>query len=342
MKNFSELKVAVVGFGVMGRRHFDSLKKYGLQEIYLVRRRAAPPKGVAAAGICESLIDLADQVPLDGVIICTPSSLHGRDLMTCLKMGLPVLTEKPVVADMAEAKSVWSLQRSRSRILAAVGYDLRYTPTTLRFFELLTELDLGRPYFCQWDAGGYLPLWRPGRDYRSFYSARRELGGGVALDLSHEVDGMIWYFGLPERVMGRIFRRSDLEIDSDDLAFMFFEYDAPPLTVNITVDYLRRPFTRRLRLVAEKGTLVGDEVAQRIWWHPVAGEGGLIFQANRAEETPFNQEIKNFLECLLSREAAWRGADLVSGLNTVGLVAAAAESHRRGRMISTAPYLFSG
>ena len=37
------------------------------------------------------------QVELDGVVIATPHTLHCEQIMTCLKAGLHVLSEKPMV-----------------------------------------------------------------------------------------------------------------------------------------------------------------------------------------------------------------------------------------------------
>ena len=58
--------------------------------------------------------------------------------------------------------------------------------------------------------------------------ARREMGGGALLDESHWIDLMLWLFGMPSRVSGRIEKISDLEIDSDDNVDLLFAYDAGP------------------------------------------------------------------------------------------------------------------
>ena len=43
--------------------------------------------------------------------------------------------------------------------------------------------------------GQYLPEWRKNTDYRKGVSARQDLGGGVLLELSHEIDYIQWIFG---------------------------------------------------------------------------------------------------------------------------------------------------
>ena len=58
--------------------------------------------------------------------------------------------------------------------------------------------------------------------------ARRELGGGALLDESHWIDLMLWLFGMPASVSGRIDKISELEIDSDDNVDLLFAYNNGP------------------------------------------------------------------------------------------------------------------
>ena len=67
--------------------------------------------------------------------------------------------------------------------------------------------------FC----GSYLPNWRKNRDYRFTSSARKRLGGGVILDLSHELDYIQWIFGEISKIeYVKVKIISNLKITSDD------------------------------------------------------------------------------------------------------------------------------
>ena len=66
-------------------------------------------------------------------------------------------------------------------------------------------------------AGQYLPQWRAQVDYRDSYSASKSLGGGVLLDLSHEIDYLNWILEGCNEVVATGGKFSDLEIDSDDV-----------------------------------------------------------------------------------------------------------------------------
>ena len=77
---------------------------------------------------------------------------------------------------------------------------------------------VGRVLGAQMWSGQYLPDWHPWADYRTEYSARRALGGGVLLDSIHSFDTLRWMLGEPAEVTGMLGRVSDLEIDTEDVA----------------------------------------------------------------------------------------------------------------------------
>ena len=74
------------------------------------------------------------------------------------------------------------------------------------------------------EIGQYLPLWRPGSDYRLGVSANRALGGGVLLELSHELDYLRWIFGDVDWVQASLERQSALEIDVEDTAHLLLSF----------------------------------------------------------------------------------------------------------------------
>jgi predicted dehydrogenase len=85
--------------------------------------------------------------------------------------------------------------------------------------------------------------------------AQRELGGGALLDESHWIDLMLWLFGAPAEVSGRIGKISPLEIDSDDNVDLAFVYERGP-RVTMHLDLYGRPHEKFIRFVGTKGTLL--------------------------------------------------------------------------------------
>ena len=99
-----------------------------------------------------------------------------------------------ITTDMTQGKALLARLSSPARL----GYQLRFTEG----FDALQHWlpTLGRLYFARLEVGQYLPTWRPDTEVGQMVSARRELGGGALLELSHELDLVTALLGLPERV----------------------------------------------------------------------------------------------------------------------------------------------
>jgi CMP-N,N'-diacetyllegionaminic acid synthase len=69
----------------------------------------------------------------------------------------------------------------------------------------------------------YLPFWRPGYDHKKNYAVKLESGGGVILDLSHELDFIEYIFGPIKNVKGVSGRLGDVTFDSEDFADISFQ-----------------------------------------------------------------------------------------------------------------------
>ena len=117
---------------------------------------------------------------------------------------------------------------------------MRFNPLIQRLFD---ELKGQTIISSQAYVGQYLPNWRPNRDYRESYSAKKNEGGGVLRDLSHELDFLNWILGGWKRVAALGGKYSELDIDSDDVFGLMFETVKCPICI-LQLNYLDRA-TRR-------------------------------------------------------------------------------------------------
>ena len=125
-----------------------------------------------------------------------------------------------------------------------VGYVLRFHPLLEKLKELIVE---EKVININIKCGQYLPSWRPSVDYRKSYSAFKNQGGGVLLDLSHEIDYLQWLFGKVKELKSYQVKISDLEIDSDDFT-TFIGKTVTGTMVNLSIDYISK-ITHRVMMV---------------------------------------------------------------------------------------------
>jgi CMP-N,N'-diacetyllegionaminic acid synthase len=237
------VKILILGFGSIGQRHARILGGQLGHDVELVTRRDA-----AGFRRHPSLAEAGDLGRFDYFVVATATHLHHRQLaeLDAEVAGRTILVEKPLFFPETHYGP------PRNRVF--VGYNLRFHPALRKARELLE----GRPVAAvSVRAGEYLPWWRPGTDYRVCYSARRAEGGGVVLDLSHEIDYVQWLFGPLTRLVSLAGHLSGLEIDSDDYASVLALTERGT-AVDLTLDYLSTLPQRSMLARTRDGTVLLD------------------------------------------------------------------------------------
>jgi predicted dehydrogenase len=107
-----------------------------------------------------------------------------------------------------------------------------------------------------------LPNWRPNKNFRDIYSVKPEMGGGVHLDLFHELDYTTWLFGFPEKSHYVLRNVSSLKIDAIDYANYLLEYES--FSVNIILNYYRKDAKRSIEIIFEDETWTIDLIRNNI------------------------------------------------------------------------------
>ncbi|MDO9408811.1 Gfo/Idh/MocA family protein [Patulibacter sp.] len=247
MSTSTPLRVAVLGQGSIGSRHAGLALAEGCEVV------AWDPTGHHAPGTESAETPELALQGADASVIASPSIAHPAQARLALEHGCHVLVEKPVAVAAEEGEGLAELAADRG-LVAAVAMNLRFHdgPRTIR--GLLDAGEIGRPVTASATCGSWLPGWRPASDYRRSYSARRELGGGVALDAIHEIDYVTWILGPAADVDARLARLSDLELDVEDVALFTLGHRSGVVST-ITLDYVDRDYRRGMRVVGTEGTL---------------------------------------------------------------------------------------
>ena len=218
------------------------------------------------------------------VVICNPASKHINTALKFVDSGSNFFIEKPISHSTKGIVQLISALESTNGVLL-VGYNLRYLKSLQAFRKHLNEGLIGKPLSVRCEVGQYLPSWRPKKDYRDSVSAKRELGGGVLLELSHEIDYLRWIFGEVDWVRATLLRQSELEIDVEDTVHLTlgFENRTPgrQLIASLNMDFIRHDTTRSCTVIGDRGSLC---------WDGILGEVSLFQAEKKSWETLFNND----------------------------------------------------
>lgn len=329
-------RLLIVGLGSIGTRHARVAREVvpGL-EIIAWRR---PSSGPGPTGIdrCVTSLEAALECRPQAAVVASPASRHLAAALPLAKAGVHLLVEKPIassadgVADLIDACE-------RQGVTLMTGYNLRFLPSLVRLRSLLREGRVGRVLSVRAEIGQFLPSWRPGADYRDTVSAKAELGGGVLLELSHEIDYLNWLFGSVEWVSAITRRQSDLEIDVEDTAHLTLGFASSaqdrPVVAALSMDFIRHDTTRTCTVIGEQGTLRWNALAGTVEaFAPGAEDWETLFSHPASRDESYLAEWQHFLSCIQTGERPLAsGAD---GLAAIRVVDAARQSAFTGEVVT--------
>lgn len=324
------MRVVLVGLGSIGKRHLGNIRSLEPDANIVVLRHSknGEPVPEGANRVVYALHDAVADTP-DVAFICGPTATHVEAGVALANAGAHLFIEKPIASDVAGARVLAEAAMRAGRTIV-VGYNLRFLPSlrALRA-ELLSE-SIGRVMTLRAEVGQYLPDWRPGTDYRKTNSARTEFGGGVELELSHEIDYVRWLLGEVKSVDAMLARTSDLEIEVDDTAELLLRF-ASGAIASVHMDMAQRSTTRTCRIAGTAGTLTWDGIAGEVRRF-LPNEGWTTIHAGDADRNSmYVDEARHVLACARGLERPL--IDARDGVAVVEIAQAARCSANEGRRI---------
>ncbi len=298
----SDLRVGLVGLGMMGRHHARLLQQI---------------EGVAFAGAVDPtgdrhgalqggrLIEGIDQLlagGVDAVVIAVPTARHEELALRMAENGIPILVEKPLAADVESAARIERAFADRG-LLGCVGHVERFNPALQAMKERLNKGELGQVFSVATVRVGPFP--------------HRIQDVGVVKDLAaHDIDLVRWLgesdfaevSGHTAHKMGR---------DHEDLVSASGILHNG-VVVSMQVNWLTPTKQRNVTVLGERGAFVADMLSADLTfysnadipteWDAVArlrgvSEGDMVRYALRKPE-PLRSELEAFRDALLGKDSA--------------------------------------
>jgi len=326
-----QLRVGVVGAGVMGGTHLAALAADGVPAILFdpspeKAAKVAALHGASVAGSLDELISAANVVD-----VCAPTDRHSEIAIAAARAGRHVICEKPLARteDQAEAM-LEACEASKVRLFPA--HVLRYFPEYAAAREIVADGAIGDPAVLRLKRASFRP--RHGAEHWFFDHAR---SGGLILDLMiHDFDFARWVAGEVTSVHCRSVGAARPELGVDH-AFAILTHASGAITqVTGSWAYGGDVFRTAMEIAGSEGLLEHDsEAAQPTRWYlkrETAEEHQAVgLPGSPVAEDPYRLELRDFLRAITHGGTA--RVEARDGLAALRIALAADESAQTGRVV---------
>jgi UDP-N-acetylglucosamine 3-dehydrogenase len=242
-----ERKVAVVGYGAIGRHHARNLASFaGVNFVGVVETAPAARAEAAQAGfqVLPSLAGALD-AGVEAVVLAVPTALHRELALQAFSAGCAVLVEKPIAENVRDGEAIIAAARSRG-VALMIGYVERYNPAVVALKRFLAAGHMGRLFSISTRRVGVMPA--------------RIKDANVLVDIGvHDIDAVAFIAERPLELRSALGGRALLE---DRLDFATLSLDASGIAVSIETNWITPVKIRELYVTGENGICHVDYITQ--------------------------------------------------------------------------------
>lgn len=242
-------KILIIGYGSIGERHAKIFKKFKKKFDILIFTKRTNLKFKST----DQKKEVINFDP-DYIFVCSETIKHYEHLSFIDKnfKNKIVLIEKPLFHK--------AIRNNFKKNKYFLGYNLRFHPV-LKLIKIFIKKE--KIFSIQINCSSHLPNWRPKRNYKNVYSSNKKKGGGVLLDLSHELDYLQWLTKKITKIeLSKLSKISKLKIDVEDQAIVIGKINK--INFNINLNFFSRVNQRFIIVDAKNVSIKGDLVKNTI------------------------------------------------------------------------------
>ena len=285
-----KLKLGIIGVGNMGYEHLQNVVDGKCPKIEVtcvadidpekLERAKSKLPSVTCFG---DAIEMIESGLIEAVVIATPHYFHPTYAIECFKRGIHVMTEKPAGVSAEKVREM-NEAADKANVKFGIMFNWRTSPLFIKVREIVKSGQLGEPKRLVW----IITNWYRTQHYYNSGSWRATWngeGGGVLLNQApHNLDLMQWIFGMPKRVRAFCTCGKYHNIDVEDDATIYAEYENGAVATFITSTG-ETPGTNRLEISGDLGKIVVEEGKLK-WWKLPKSERELCFTEKRGSCIP--------------------------------------------------------
>lgn len=199
-------RFGIVGCGGIAATHAECLQKLEAEGLCRLVAGAETDKGRRAAfgekwqiAMHETLADLLARDDIDAVCVCTPSGLHGENVVQIARSGRHILCEKPLDVNLANADRAIQAAKDNGVVLSGI-FQQRFPADVMKVKRAVDAGAFGEIVFVHCETPWYrAQSYYDSGDWRGTWA----LDGGVLSNQApHMIDRIMWLGGEIEDVVG--------------------------------------------------------------------------------------------------------------------------------------------
>ena len=260
------IRVGIAGIGYIAEEYiklFTQQKIHGAKITALSSRNMDHIQGIRAKYALDVLLytdydAMLQSGAIDMVMICTPHFYHPDMAVRAINAGIHTMIEKPVGVFPEDLNRLMDCIHFHPDIRSGVLYCRRANPVYVKIKQLLSDgvigdlkritwivTDMYRPQ-CYFDMAGW----------RGTYSGE---GGGMLMNqVSHHIDLLIWFCGLPEALQAHCYTARERNIEAENEVSITMEYPGGA-TGQFIASTREFPGSNRLELSGSRGQIILDK-----------------------------------------------------------------------------------
>ena len=317
----NEIRVGIVGCGLIGRQYAERLPRLGAQVLAVADpliERALSVAEISGAASYHDVHALLAEREIDLLCVCSPTPFHHEAVLAAAQQGTQIFCEKPLAENLAQAREICHAI-SEAGVTLGMGFKLRYEAVFARAKSLIEAGDIGVPLYSIFSYFQQAPP--PERAWYKDFGAARD-------NIVHAIDLSNWLLNRqPSRVSARLDNR--LGFKGEDKVFLQLAYDDgarasihggwvgsdyPPVAASDDILF---------QIVGEAGYIAGDRAGHLV----VATKRG-IERSILEPIDAFSAELAAFLNSL--RHGQPPPVPAAAGLIAQAVIEAGFESSRSG------------
>ncbi len=281
------LRVGVIGIGTIGESHANLLANGQIKGACLAAiasSKIANSKKFTQAEYFSSGTGLIASGQVDAVIIATPHKVHAECVNAALALGIHVLVEKPLAADVLTCRQMLDTANTPQtiKLVFAAMFNQRTDSAHINIRQLIQQGLLGQLRRIQWTCTDWYRSqhYYNSSDWRATWQGE---GGGILINqCAHNLDLWQWFFGMPKKVRAfcRLGRYHNIEVEDEVTAYLEYEDGCSGIFISSTGE---SPGTNRLEVVGELGRLLYEN-------------GQLSLLRNEVAMSEFSQSSQSFFD----------------------------------------------